>query len=252
MKRLLKELFFRLTNFAGLPDDRASILMYHSVSSRKKYFATVSPQAFEQQMAYIARTGRPVISLSELTRRLAAREPLGGSIVLTFDDGYRDNYTAAFPVLKKHRFPATIFVTTDLIGEKDTRGLEHLNVADMKEMEESKLIAIEPHTKSHPKLSMLSATAARDEIAGSKSVIEEILGKRTGAFAYPFGDFNDWVVRLLRDAGFDVSVTVVEGTAGPNDDPYRLKRNSIDSSTSFAQFKGKLSRAVDWYQEFKS
>ncbi|OGG59263.1 hypothetical protein A3C86_02455 [Candidatus Kaiserbacteria bacterium RIFCSPHIGHO2_02_FULL_49_16] len=251
MKRLFKEIFFRLTNIVGLPEDRASILMYHSISE-SDYFASVKPSEFKRQMSYLAGKKIPVISLAELVRRLKTGESMNGSAVITFDDGYRDNYTAAFPVLKKYGLPATIFVTTNLIGKKDTRGLERLTIADMKEMEASGLIAIAPHTKSHMKLSTLSNEAARDEIAGSKRTLEEAPMKRAGEFAYPFGDFNDETVRLVIGAGFDAAVTALEGTVGPNDDQFRLKRNSIDRSTSFSQFKGKLSRAVDLYQKLKS
>ena len=250
MKRIIKNLFFQLVP-KWLPKNRSSILMYHSVSDMSEYFSSVAVADFTRQMEYLAEKKFSVISLAELARRLKTMEPLGGSIVLTFDDGYKDNYTNAFPILEKFGFPATIFVTTGLVGKADKRGLPHLSVDELKEMEQSGLVSIEPHTKSHPKLAALALEIAREEIEGSKKDIEDLLSKSCGYFAYPYGNFNDGTARLLKEAGFRAAVTVEEGTVGPGDDALRLKRNSIDRSTTFAQFKGKLSRAVDVYEFLK-
>src|SRR3989344_9554004 len=188
---LLKEAFFRFSSTRPLPQDRAAILMYHSVSPGVDYFMNVEPDDFERHMAYLAEQKITVIALSELVARLKARKPLGGAVVLPFDDGYRDNYTIAFPLLKKYRFPATIFVTTDMIGKTDKRGLERLSAAEMKELHASGLINIEPHTKTHPKLAKLSDQDARAEIEGSKKAIEQLLGTDTKLFAYPYGNASD-------------------------------------------------------------
>ena len=248
---LLKEAFFRFSSTRPLPQDRAAILMYHSVSPGVDYFMNVEPDDFERHMAYLAEQKITVIALSELVARLKARKPLGGTVVLTFDDGYRDNYTVAFPILKKYGFPSTIFVTTDMIGKTDKRGLERLSVAEMKEMHASGLIDIEPHTKTHPKLATLPDDVAREEILGSKRAIEEMLGTSPRLFAYPYGSFNDSTECLVSACGFDAAVSVPEGTIGPENSLYRLPRNSIDTSTSFAQFKGKVSTAIDRYQKLK-
>ncbi len=249
---LLKEAFFRLATKPALPPDRASILMYHSVSAGADYFMNVEPKDFERQMAYLAEKKTPVIAFGELVRRLHSNQPLGGAVVLTFDDGYRDNYTVAFPILKKYGFPATIFVTTDMIGKVDKRNLARLSIEEIKEMEASGLIDIEPHTKTHPKLATLFATVAEQEIQGSKHAIEEVLGKSALIFAYPYGNFNDETERLVRDAGFVAAVSVGEGTVHAKSDSYRLPRNSIDRSTTFAQFKGKISTTIDLYVRLKT
>ncbi len=247
MSTFFKDLFFSLTSRLGLPQDRAVILMYHSVSDWK-HFTTVSPQNFERQMAYIVAKKIPVISLLELVRRLKAKEPLGGAIAITFDDGYRDNFTAAYPILKKYNFPATVFIETDLIGESYD-DVPHMTTGEMQQM--SDLIEFGAHTKSHPKLAELSAAEAREEIVGSKKILEEILHTPCTLFACPFGNYNQETLSLLRDARFEAAVTVKEGTVGLASDPLELPRVSIDSSTTFAQFKGKLSTAIDVYQSLK-
>ena len=222
--------------------NRASILMYHSISARQDFFSAVSPEAFQKQMVYLAGKKCPVIPLAELVRRLHAHEPLGGSIVLTFDDGYRDNYTTVFPLLKQYNFPATIFVTTDLIG---TPG--YCSAEELQEMHTSGLVSIEPHTLTHPKLAKLSRAEASREIRESRQVLQEVLGTTPMLFAYPYGSFSEETVSLMREMDFVGAVTVQEGTVSPNTDPFRLPRNSIDSSTAFSQFRGKVSRAIDWY-----
>ena len=249
---VIKDALLGGLSFLGLPDNRAVMLMYHSISPRNGYFMNVEPSEFERHMEHIAASGHPVISLSDLVRRIKNKETLGGSVVITFDDGYRDNYEIAFPVLKQHRFPATIFVTTDLIGKNDKRDLPRLTAQQLKEMGSSGLIDIEPHTTSHPKLGALSASDAQREIQGSKMALEELLGKRIAHFAYPYGSYTTETESIIREHGFDSAVSVEEGTVRPQSDLFRLPRVSIDASTTFAQFRGKLSRAVDVYQSLKS
>ena len=247
MKNLFKEIFFRLAPKFSLPKDRASILMYHSISDRKDYFSAVLPEIFNKQMAYLAAKKREVIPLAELVRRARAHEPLGGSVVLTFDDGYRDNYMTVFPLLKQYNFPATIFITTDFIGNP-----EYCSAEELREMHDSGFISIEPHTLSHPKLAKLPRADAEREMCESRRVLQEILGTTPTLFAYPYGNFSDETVGLAREMGFAGAVTVEEGTIGPNADPLRLPRNSIDRSTIFEQFRGKVSRTIDWYTWLKS
>lgn len=251
MKRLLKNILFWFASSVRLPNNRASILMYHSIRDTPDYFGSVSPRSFEAHMAYLAQKKVPVISLAELTRRLEVGASLGGSVVITFDDGYRDNFTHAYPILKKYGFHATIFMVTDLIGKSDTRGFRHLSFEELKEMEASGLVSIEAHTKSHPKLATLAAVFAREEVEGSKCILEELLRKRVTQFAYPYGNCSDETVRIVKDAGFGSAVGVIEGTIGQGADLFRLKRNSIDRSTTFTEFKGKISRAVDIYESLK-
>lgn len=248
MKRLLKELFFRCVPSRPLPEDRASILMYHSIADRAGHFNSVSPQAFEQHLAYLARRAVPVIPLKELVRRLKQKTALGGAVAITFDDGFRNNFLHALPLLKQYGYPATVFVITSRTGTTSAEpDLEYMSADEIKAMEASGLVAIEPHTRSHPKLAELSADDVRKEVEGSRGDIESLLGKRATLFAYPYGSYNEETARMVAECGYDAAVTVEEGTVGPDTVLYRLPRNSIDASTSLAQFKGKTSTAIDRY-----
>ncbi len=247
MNPFFKNVFFKCVPKPMLPRGRASILMYHSVSDSGDYFSAISLAVFKKQMAYLAGKKYSIIPLAELARRLRAHGPLGGAAVLTFDDGYHDNYTNVFPLLGQYGFPATIFITTDLIG---TPG--YCSAEELRTMHRSGLISIEPHTLSHPKLAKLSRAEAAREIRESRRVLQEILGVAPTLFAYPYGSFSEETVGLVRDEGFAGAVTVEEGTVGPDTDPLCLPRNAVDSSTTFSQFRGKVSRAIDWYISFKT
>lgn len=251
MTRFLKNLFFQIMPACRLPRDRASILMYHAVGGQNGYFSAIRPQEFSRHLAYLAARHYPVVPLAEIVRRVKERKPLGGAVALTFDDGYRDNYTVAFPLLKQYGFPATVFVTTGLIGKTDKRGLDHCSENELRTMHESGLIAIEPHSVTHPNLAGLPEAEARREIEGSREAIGAIRGTEPDLFAYPYGALAEETVSLLRSMGFAGAVSVDEGTVSAGADPYRLPRNSVDSSTTFAQFRGKVSRSVDWYRAMK-
>lgn len=244
-------LFWAFGIGAGLKD-RAVILMYHSIEDRPGHFNSVAPDNFEKQMQYLASHSYAVISLSELVERLLQKRSIERCVVITFDDGFRNNYSNVFPILKKYKFPATIFVTTGWIsGRDDKSGLEYLREDELREVETSGLIDIEPHTVSHPKLAELSLERAREEIAGSKQHIEELLGKKCRFFAYPYGNYDEATARVVSECGFEAAVTVREGTVPANSRLFELPRNSIDGSTTFTQFRGKVSNAVDRYEAMK-
>lgn len=247
MNRLLKQLYFLLVPKPRLPQDRAVILMYHSISDWE-HFTSVSPARFKEQMEYLAEHRYPVIALSELVRRLKAREPLRGAVVITFDDGYRDNLTAAYPILKKYAFPATVFIETGLIGESYD-DVPHLTREEMRSMAD--LVEFGAHTDSHPKLRSLSKPEQREEIVASREAVERIMGKPCPLFAYPFGNYGPDTLKIMHEAEFEGAVTVREGTVGAGDNLFELPRVSIDSSTTMVQFKGKLSTAIDRYEARK-
>ena len=239
-----------MSRFAYYPP----ILAYHRVGEFKgDHVPTVSTRTFERHLAFLARGRYRVVGLEEVITSLSrGQQPARRSVAITFDDGFGNNFQNALPLLKKYGYPATVFVVTDRIGTTDAkRGLEYMSADEIKEMEASELIAIEPHTMSHPKLAALAAAAARNEIEGSRTHIESLLGKRAALFAYPYGNFSHETARIVSECGYDAAVTVEEGTVGPDAPLYRLPRNSIDASTTLAQFKGKISTAIDSLQAVK-
>ena len=111
---------------------------------------------------------------------------------VTFDDGYLDNYTQAYPILKKYNIPATIFVVINRIG-KHMGNDDYMSWAQIKELSESGLITIGSHSMNHPNLSEIeSEQEMESEILESKNILEESLGRKVDLFSYPFGGVIPW------------------------------------------------------------
>ncbi len=232
----------------------ASILMYHSIGDNKAFF-TVRPDMFDTQMRYLKERGFSVVPLRALIKKMQTGESVAGYVAITFDDGYKDNFDIALPILKKYGFPATIFVISGLIGQArryiSEDSLDIMTADDMRFLGHTGLIDVMPHSVSHRKLAKVAATDAIKEIENSRAAIESITGASADIFAFPKGSFSQELSLYLRDHGWAGAITVREGIVKADDDVFTLKRNSIDSSTTMLQFKAKVSDAIAIYSKFK-
>ncbi|MBL7157884.1 MAG: polysaccharide deacetylase family protein [Candidatus Omnitrophica bacterium] len=208
------------------------IIMYHSVGPESTTPANygdklnVSTRTFEKQMKFLADHDYNVIPLAEFVNRIKRNERIPHkTLTITFDDGLKNNFTNAYPILKKYKFPATIFVATDFIGRNN-----FLIPEDMKIMQKNN-ITIGSHTISHPFLPWMTDENIRKELFGSKKILEEITGQRIDLFSYPFGRFSDKTEEIVKDAGYMGAVTTSPGRTKPNDNIYALKRIRISMSS---------------------
>jgi peptidoglycan/xylan/chitin deacetylase (PgdA/CDA1 family) len=224
-----------------------TILCYHRFGPRANNL-TVTPAAFEAQMAYLANNGYTVIALERLPAFLEGREPLPSkAVVVTIDDGYRSTFEIAFPILKKHRFPATVFLYSDFVGVPDA-----LNWAQMREMTASGLFAIQPHSKTHANLTVRLAgetdarylERARREIDAPVDAIRAQLGASSLAYAFPYGDVNETMVTALRARGVKLGVTVTSGGNAFYAPPFMLRRTMIFGGDDLEAFRAKLVTSV--------
>ncbi len=255
MKQLLKNLlFFILYNFNKDLDGKASILMYHSIGENNALF-TVTEKVFKKQLEYLKRKKFNIIKLSDLIKKIKAGDDISNCVCITFDDGYKDNYDIVFPLIKKYSFPITIFIATSFIGKnmRTSQGItiDTLKLEDIKKMVASGLVEFMPHTQSHCLLDKVSLASACQEIDKSKEEIEQITKKRADILAYPKGRFIADVIEYLRKGDWLGAVTVKEGTVDKNSDLFKLERNSIDSTTTPIQFKGKISQTINKYNQIK-
>jgi peptidoglycan/xylan/chitin deacetylase (PgdA/CDA1 family) len=228
------------------------ILTYHHVgipSGSKWRLNTVSERSFEYQMAFMKRHGFKVISFEDLVTGITQGQQFSrNSVVVQFDDGYEDNYTYAFPILKKYGFPAIVFLVSDKVG---TPGF--LTWDQIKEMEKYNFIA-GAHTRHHVYLPRVTPEMARDEIAGSKKIIENHLGHPIRYFSYPSGGFSTEIKGLVQQAGYAAAVTTNRGKNRYNVDLYELKRirmNSTDDRFSGLILWFKLSGYYNFFRHFK-
>lgn len=216
------------------------VLMYHRVDTQVRspdlitLHLTVTVPAFEEQLRLLRHAGYRPASLDEIWAGLQGRTPAGRGIVLTFDDGYEDNYAVAFPLLKKYGWTGTFFVVTSTIG---TRG--HMTPAQLAEMSASGM-AIESHGQHHIDFSQLSIGAARTELSKSKQIIAGWSGKPVEFFAYPAGRFNAPLERLLADLGYQGALTEIPGFVSASSRPFALERVRVDHDDSLATFARKL------------
>jgi peptidoglycan/xylan/chitin deacetylase (PgdA/CDA1 family) len=220
------------------------ILCYHRFGPKASPL-TVTPQAFEAQMAWLAKNGYHVVPLARLAAFLDGREALPPkAVVVTIDDGYRSTYEAAWPVLRKHRFPATVFLYTDFVGAPDA-----LTWAQMREIEAGGLVDIQPHSKSHANLTIRQPEEPearyrerlRREIEGPIETIRAQLGlAKPLAYAFPYGDVNDTVAAELRARGVALGLTVTPGGNAFYAPPLMLRRTMIFGGDDLDAFRAKL------------
>jgi peptidoglycan/xylan/chitin deacetylase (PgdA/CDA1 family) len=224
------------------------ILSYHRISTDHDELA-VTPTAFRTQMEAMLSAGAQPVRLDEALEHVQ-EQPAGRYACVTFDDGYHDNLENAIPVLRELRIPATIFVPSRIIdGTARPYWYVHpppmLNWSEVRELSQEDLFAIGAHTRTHPALPMLPDDAAWSEIAGSKRDIEEHTHRPAAAFAYPAGLYGDREIRMVREAGFRLGVTVDPGLIGPTDHPQTLPRSFIDRGDNLHMFEAKLTGLLD-------
>ncbi len=204
------------------------ILMYHHLAdlpanaSELQQTWTVAPQNFDAQMNWLAQHGYHTITMAQLVAHLKQRAPLPSKpIIISFDDGWEEQYVAAFPVLKKYGMIGTLFVYTNAIDHKS-----FLSWAQLQEMSAAGM-DIQSHSLSHPHLRQLAPDAAQKEISDSKAVIEKKLGKPVVAFNYPDGEYNAAVIEMVQRAGYTSAVSIAAGYQQRADELFTLHRTRV-------------------------
>lgn len=208
------------------------VLYYHSVNKNADNEVTITPDALEKQLNYIHDNNYVTITIKELYEHLKNAAPIPEkSILITFDDGYMNNYTEAFPMLKKLNMKATIFCVGNSLD-----GSYYLSEDALKEMSDYG-IDIQCHTVNHVHLDTLSYEEQLSELRHSKEIIEKITGKEVLSVAYPFGDYNSETIKAAKEAGYKLAFTTHLGLADRNDNIYALDRIYISSYYNMDTFK---------------
>jgi len=207
------------------------ILMYHSITDQPVTtdMLTVSVGTFRSQMRFLKEHKYNVLPLEELAKLISQKKRIPArTLAITLDDGYRDNYLYAYPVLKEYNLPATIFIIT---GEVGRPGNDRLDWDEIKAMQSSGLISFGSHCLgAEPLVNLKSEQGVRQQVFESKRILEEKLGAGVNMFSYPEGLFNAKIKQMVIDAGYHLAVATNPGRQYSDDDVFLLKRLRISEN----------------------
>lgn len=243
---LLSSIFFSLLlqislfpNVVAAKDKkiRIPVLNYHSITVDPGNRATITPEKFEEQMRYLAENGYTTLTLQQFSDLLEGKEtPPDKPVLLTFDDGYADNYEHAYPLLKKLGFHATLFMSVGMVEDG-----YFLNWEQLKEMREAGW-DIQPHGITHPHLPRLNKEKQSHEILEARRLIEKQLGAKADVFCYPYGEFNKTTISILEENEFRYAFTIEQGMTESDQHPLKLKRIFVNGEESLDKWKYKLEK----------
>jgi len=229
------------------------ILMYHSVTpgrGKPEWIWSVAMDSFVAQVDLLRDSGWRFCKVADIARGERGMER---TVAITFDDGYLDN-AAAFQALADRGLPGTLFVVSASIGRaahwKDsvTSGWQMLDAGQLRELVRSGM-EIGGHSRHHCRLAETAPDQLADEIGGCRQELENTLGQPVSSFAYPYGSFNDAVIRAVADAGYEAACTTLAGPALADRDPLRLRRLAVyahDTLSSFARKIGLRRNEATW------
>jgi peptidoglycan/xylan/chitin deacetylase (PgdA/CDA1 family) len=222
------------------------ILMYHLIGAVKAstpeitQHLTVNPVVFAHQMTWLKHTGYHTITHRQLFNALMCGSRLPRKpILVTFDDGYKNVYKNAAPILERKGMRGTAYVITGRISGDDRSFLTWKQLRLLEQMG----VDVASHTVSHVGLTALSNSAALSELARSRRVLERKLGHRVPWLAYPFGDYDSRIEGLARQAGYRLATTTVPGTRQYASRPLALYRLRVLDTTGVSGLAAMLDRA---------
>lgn len=233
------------------------VLMYHRVVEKdlagSKYNVYVTRETLEEQFQFLKVRGYETITFGDLLTRRVPEKP----VILTFDDGYEDNYHHLLPLLKKYGMKAVVYLLGDRKhktnfwdvpqGEPEAALLREKQI---KEMSRSGLVEFGAHSMNHVKLTGLKPGEIRKEVEGSKEALEKLLGKPVISFAYPYGDLNDEVKRITAEAGYSFGVAVKGQFTRFSEDLMEIRRVHMFPRTGLFDFWKKTSGFYHRYRKW--
>ncbi len=237
--------------------DRIPILTYHSIDTSGSVVST-APEVFRRQMKFLSEMGYNVVALNKLVGVLANKQKHSPkTVALTFDDGFQNFYTTAFPILKEYGFQATVFLVTDYCGKYNDWGdalpkLPRSKLLSWQEIKELNNYGIEfgTHTRTHPNLTKIAAAQVKDEIIDSKRVIEDSLSCEVTTFAYPYGKFNE-SVKQIAEKNLQAACSTNMGKVRRDSDLFSLERIDTYYLSKQVIFNALSSNAFDRYLQFR-
>lgn len=221
------------------------VLMYHSIGNSSTSDIVLPKEVFEKQLKYLKDNGYTTLSMDELYDHLINHKKIPRkSVVLTFDDGYSNNYDTLYPLLKANGFTAAIFVQTNKV-DVDKR---FLTSSQIKELSDNG-IEIGSHTVSHKDLTTLSSEEKFKELNDSKDFLEGILHKKVNYIAYPYGSADNETRKLSKEAGYIMAIDILDKYTNSSSDIYAISRRAVIRDMD--NFKGKATKSNYYMLKYK-
>lgn len=233
---------------------RVPILCYHSVSKgENNELSPLSPLLFAQHLEFLT-TNYQVITLKALVDALDKNKKIAKrSVVLTFDDGYRDNYTEVFPLIKKYQAPITIFVAVGFVEKKinffPNTIWQSLQADEIKTMADSGYVTVGAHGYTHKTLTTCKTGELDGEIEGARIKLEALANCSIDLFAYPNGqgkDISTASIKKIKECGFKAACSTFWNTRNKKKDLYCLNRIRVDGMDTVSVLKKKLRGDFDY------
>jgi peptidoglycan/xylan/chitin deacetylase (PgdA/CDA1 family) len=233
------------------------VLTYHHINPHAGDIVTVTPEVFAAQMGYLADSGFTTLSIDELMKFLSSGEKIcNKAVVVTFDDGWLDNYLYAVPVLKKLKFKASFFIITGRVDAASSGAAKNLSYVPTHEeakaciqsseavrvvfdwdlvrsVGEDRLFSFYSHTVSHRRCAELARADLMNELAQSKWRVENELGRPCPYLCWPYGSFTDDTIKAAVECGYTGIFTTVDGFCDPATDPLSIMRIDVKNSVEW-------------------
>ncbi len=223
------------------------ILLYHNVIENGCDITAVSPNQFNEQMRLLCKLGYSTCNLSDVKQLYDVGDVVPSNIILIqFDDGYQDTLTSACPILCEYGFRASIFVTTDYIGQinrwdnRIDQYIKHLGIDEIQTLI-SRGFEIEAHTKSHHNLIKFSDHELLNEIGDSKEKLERLFNINIDFFSYPYGVYDNRIKKVVSKV-YHFAFSVSKGTCNWKEDRYAIKRFQMNREVTNKQLEEYLER----------
>lgn len=251
-KNKIEEIFQKKIAYTRKND--IPILLYHRIietEEEKGHYGTfVTKDAFESQMKYLKENRYEPIFFKDIKNGEYKNRFGKKNIIITFDDGYKDNYLLALPILKKYKFKMVLFPVTDcsynewdvkVTGRTKEKKFSLMIKKEIEELLETGLIEIGRHTSVHLDMPTIREEILEQDLIISKNKLEELTKEELVVFAYPWGNNDEKSRNLVKKLGYKFAVATESGTACFSDDLYEIQRIAIYSKDDIEKFKEKVS-----------
>ncbi len=215
-------------------DLKVPILMFHHIRDPKpiadkiQHNLSVSPEKFRADLELLKRNGYQAVSIDDLSRIFSGELQIKKPVVLTFDDGYDDNFTQAFPDIVSAGMTGNFYIITGSVGKP-----AYMTAGQLKAMEKAGM-TIGSHTVAHEDLAIISVDRQTKELAESKTFLKNLLGKNIADLCYPSGKYSPLTLTIAKQLGYKTGTTTKFGLAELNSDMLQLPRVRMTEATNLS------------------